>query len=322
LPGFSANLTAIRGLRLARFGGTIYEIASLRTAPRQARYLAEAAALVVVMALFGALPVDWASGLGGWFGRTVGPRLGASRRAHSNLRRALPRNSVADNDGIVRGMWDNLGRTMAEFPHLDAICAARSGRVEIVNAGRIEKILKANRPVILFGGHFANWEVGPSVIHRLMGASLLSVFRASNNPWVNRMLRGRMKSRRAVAKGADGGRELLRHLNKGGHLAMLVDQKLNDGIAVPFFGRDAMTAPAIARLALRYGCPIVPVRVERLKGSRFRFTVLPPLELADSRETPTNVLETMTRINAVVESWAIARPEQWLWIHRRWPKEA
>ena len=273
------------------------------------------------MALFAALPVDRASDLGGWFGRTVGPRLGASRRAYANLRRALPRNSEAENRRIVRSMWDNLGRTMAEFPHLAAICAARSGRVELVNAGRVEKILAAKRPVILFGGHFANWEVGPSVIHRLMGDSLLSVFRASNNPWVNRMLRFRMKSRRAVAKGAEGGRELLRHLTKGGHLAMLVDQKLNDGIAVPFFGREAMTAPAIARLALRYGCPIVPVRVERLKGARFRFTVLPPIKLANKRDTAANVLETMTRINAVIEGWAKARPEQWLWLHRRWPKE-
>jgi KDO2-lipid IV(A) lauroyltransferase len=284
------------------------------------RYLAETAAFFSVMTVFKLLPVDWASALGGWLGRTVGPRIGVSRRAFKNLRRALPRNSETENRRIVRGMWDNLGRTVAEFPHLDAICAAKSGRVEIVNGGKVAELLAAKRPAILFGGHFANWEVGPAVIHRLMGESLLSVFRATNNPWVNRLLRSRMKSRRAVAKGAEGGRELLRHLTKGGHVAMLVDQKLNDGIAVPFFGHDAMTAPAIARLALRFGCPIVPVRVERLKGAHFRFTVLPQLELADKRATAANVLETMKRVTAIIETWVRARPEQWLWIHRRWPR--
>jgi len=284
--------------------------------------LAEAAGLFVITTLFGLLPVDWASALGGWLGRTIGPRLGISRRAIKNLRCALPGNSDDEYRRIVHGMWDNLGRSVAEFPHLDTICAAESQRVEIVNGTEVAALRDARRPAILFGGHFANWEVGPSTVHRLLGPSLLSVFRASNNPWADRVLRRRMKARRAVAKGADGGRDLLRHLDQGGHVAMLVDQKMNDGIAVPFFGRDAMTAPAIARLALRFDCPIVPVRVERLNGTRFRFTVLPQIEVPDRRDTADNVLETMKRVTATIEDWIVARPEQWLWLHRRWPREA
>jgi len=297
-------------------------IGHLRAAPRQVAHLAEAAGLFAIITLFGLLPVDWASAVGGWIGRTVGPHLGISRRALQNLRRALPNNSEADNRRIVRGMWDNLGRSVAEFPHLETICAAQSHRVEIVNGQDVAALREAGRPAILFGGHFANWEVGPATIHRLLGPSLLSVFRASNNPWADWVLRRRMPARRAVAKGADGGRDLLRHLHGGGHVAMLVDQKMNDGIAVPFFGRDAMTAPAIARLALRFDCPIVPVRVERLNGAHFRFTVLPRLELSDKGDTADNVLATMTRISALLEEWIVARPEQWLWLHRRWPREA
>ena len=274
------------------------------------------------MTAFGLLPVDTASAVGGWLGRTIGPRLGASRRALRNLRHALPDNSDAENRRIIRGMWDNLGRSVAEFPHLETICAAGSQRVEIVNGEDIAALRDQRRPAILFGGHFANWEVGPATIHRLLGPSLLSVFRAANNPWADRVLRRRMPARRAVAKGAEGGRDLIRHLRQGGHVAMLVDQKMNDGIAVPFFGRDAMTAPAIARLALRFDCPIVPVRVERLNGPRFRFTVMPRLELPAGNDTADAVLETMKRVTATIEQWIVARPEQWLWIHRRWPREA
>ncbi len=284
--------------------------------------MAEAAGLLAIMTLFGLLPVDRASAIGGWIGRTIGPRLGISRRALRNLRRAMPANSEAENRRIVHGMWDNLGRSVAELPHLEAISAVGSERVEIVNGEHAAALCEAGQPVILFGGHFANWEVGSSTIHRLLGPSLLSVFRASNNPWADRVLRRRMTARRAVAKGADGGRDVLRHLRRGGHIGMLVDQKMNDGIAVPFFGHDAMTAPAIARLALRFNCPIVPVRIERLNGTRFRFTVLPPLTLNGTRDTADNVRTTLARITAVIEEWIVARPEQWLWLHRRWPREA
>jgi KDO2-lipid IV(A) lauroyltransferase len=286
---------------------------------RQAAHLAQAAGLVAVMAVFGILPVDWASGLGGFLGRMIGPRLGLSRRAFANLSRALPENDESQNRRILRGMWDNLGRAVAEFPHLDWICAAESGRVEIVNGDAVKELLNDGKPGIVFGGHFGNWEVGPSTIHRLMGPSLVSVYREPNNPWVDRLLRHWLRSRRAVAKGAEGGRDLIRQLNQGGHVAMLVDQKLNDGISVPFFGRAAMTAPAIARLGLRFGCPVVPIRTERLRGAHFRFTVLPRLELADTGNNAADVLTAMTRINAMIESWVRARPEQWLWIHRRWP---
>ncbi len=289
-----------------------------RSLRRQVSEFAEAAGLWSILALFGCLPVDWASALGGRVGRFFGPHLGLSRRALKNLQRAFPENDARENRRILRGMWDNLGRAFAEYPHLAWICAAESGRVEIVNGEAVAELMGDGKPGIVFGGHFANWEVGPSTIHRLMGTSLLSVYRAANNRWTERVFRHLLRSRRTVAKGKQGGRELVAHLNHGGHIAMLVDQKLNDGIAVPFFGRDAMTAPAVARLGLRYGCPILPIRVERLEGARFRFTVLPRVEVTDTGNTTADVLAIMTKINGVLETWVRARPEHWLWLHRRW----
>lgn len=294
--------------------GTVH----LRATRHAATDLAEAAALLAIMAMFACLPIDWASGFGARLGRAIGPRLGISRRALGNLGLALPDNDDRQNRQILRGMWSNLGRTVAEFPHLSRICADRSKRVEIVNAEGLSQMIARGNPMVLFGCHLANWEVGSTVIHRLMGRSLLSVYRAANNPYVNWLLRRRLGSRQVVAKGAEGGRELVRHLLQGGHVGMLVDQKLNDGIAVPFFGHDAMTAPALARLALRFDCPIVPVLVERLEGARFRFTVLPALNAADTGDVAADVLATMTHINGMIERWIRARPEQWLWIHRRW----
>jgi KDO2-lipid IV(A) lauroyltransferase len=108
-------------------------------------------------------------------------------------------------------------------------------------------------------------------------------------------------------------------LRNHGAVCMLIDQKMNDGIAVPFFGRNAMTAPAIAQLAYRHRCAVVPAVVERLEGTRFRLTISPPLELRETGDLDADVRALMVRINALVEEWVRARPEQWLWLHRRWP---
>lgn len=290
-----------------------------RNLSRQAAHLAQAAGLFALMTMLGLLPVDWASWLGGFLGRTFGPHLGLSRRALANISRALPANDESQNRRILRGMWDNLGRAVAEFPHLDWICAAESGRVEIVNGDAVKELLNDGKPGIVFGGHFGNWEVGPATIHRLMGPSLVSVYREPNNPWVDRLLRHWQRSRRAVAKGAEGGRDLIRQLNQGGHVAMLVDQKLNDGISVPFFGRDAMTAPALARLALRYDCVVLPCRVERVKGAHFRFIAEKPIPLPRSGDLQADIKILMTEVNATVERWVRRHPEQWFWVHKRWP---
>ena len=291
----------------------------LRRARSEAADLAEAAALLAVMTIFACLPVDWASRLGGLIGRTAGPRLGLSRRALRNLRQAMPENSETENRRILRGMWDNLCRTMAEYPHLARIAATASGRVEVVNGDSLTGLATGAKPGILFGGHLGNWEIGSSTVHRLMGASVISVYRATNNPWVDALMRRFHRGRRAVPKGSEGGRELVRQLRSGGSIALLVDQKQNDGIAVPFFSRDAMTAPAIARLGYRFRCPIIPVRFERLKGARFRCTVMSPIEIAETGDAARDVLAAMTLVNAMLVGWIRDRPEQWLWIHSRWP---
>ncbi len=100
---------------------------------------------------------------------------------------------------------------------------------------------------------------------------------------------------------------------------MLIDQKMNDGIPIPFFGHDAMTAPAVAQLALKFRCPVLPTRAERLGGARFRLTVLQPIKLPDTGNREADIRTLMTQINNMLESWIIERPEQWLWLHRRWP---
>lgn len=288
---------------------------------RRVAYPLEAVFVYGLCGLFRALPVDRASALGGWIGRTVGPRLRSTRTARRNLERAFPEKSPAEIDAIILGMWDNLGRVIAEYPHLDAIGAyGPGGRTEVVGGEHIDALRDDGKAGILVSGHFANWEVKP-VCSRKMGLELAVVYRAPNNPYVDRLLtelRGAGGGTH-IPKGPEGARTLIRVLTKGGHVGMLIDQKMNDGMPVPFFGRDAMTAPAAAQLALRLGIPLVPARTERLDGARFRITVLPPVEPPNSGDRNADVRILMERLNALLEQWIRERPAEWLWLHRRWP---
>jgi len=281
----------------------------------------EAALVWFSSAAFRALPVDKASDLGGWIGRTLGPRLPGSKIARRNLTRAFPEKSAADIESILTAMWDNLGRTIAEYPHLDTVGdIGPGGRSELVGGEHIDLLRDDGVGGILVSGHIANWEV-PSVCVRKRGVELALVYRAPNNPMVDTMLTGLREAATSthIPKGPQGARSLIRILAHGGHVGMLVDQKMNDGIPVRFFGRDAMTAPAAAQLALRFGIPIVPVRGERLEGARFRITVFPPVEPPATGDRNADIRIVMERLNGMLESWVRERPEQWLWVHRRWP---
>jgi KDO2-lipid IV(A) lauroyltransferase len=122
-----------------------------------------------------------------------------------------------------------------------------------------------------------------------------------------------------IPKGAVAARRAIATLRRGAHLTILADQKMNDGIPVPFFGRPAMTAPALAALALRFDCDVLPARVERLDGAHFRLTVFPPLPLPRSGDAHADAAALMAQVNAILESWIRDRPGQWFWLHRRWP---
>ena len=288
---------------------------------RAARHVCEAAAAHVLFGLLGALPVGWASALGAVLGGSIGPLLPVHRQGLDNLARALPELSPAEIRRCARRMWRHLGRVAAEYPHLHRFSVdAPGGRVELVGRARLDEAKRSATGGIFFSGHIGNWEIAALTLEQ-GGIPATVVYRAANNPIVDRMIsriRGAVMQH-LVPKGHDATRELVRTLGAGGHVALLVDQKLRTGIPVPFFGRDAMTAPAVATLALRYDCPVWPIRVERLAGASFRVTVYPKLALPEQGTREERVRAITIALNRTLEDWIRDRPAQWLWLHRRWP---
>lgn len=282
----------------------------------------QAAAAIVTYTVFRVLPIDLASALGGWLASTFGPFLPVSKRAVRNLANAYPEKSPAEIKAIVRAMWDNLGRVAAEYPHLNEFNVYDpNGRVETTGGEYVDLLREDGHAGIFFSGHLANWEI-VSLGATQRGVPLDRIYREANNRLVEWLYkRGRAAVQGAlIPKGSAGARQLLKSLKEGKHLGMLVDQKMNDGMPVPFFGRDVMTAPALAELALRFDCPVVPARVTRLKGARFKLTILPPLEMIRTGDHKADVAANMAQVNALIEKWVRETPEQWLWLHNRWPE--
>jgi Kdo2-lipid IVA lauroyltransferase/acyltransferase len=272
-------------------------------------------------AFFRLLPLDRASALCGAIACAVGPRLGVSKLARVNLRRALPRLSVEEIERIIAGMWGNLGRVVAEYPHLGEFDVyGGMDRVEVAGFPQILARHAPDKRYIFFSGHYGNWEIATLAVTQA-GLEAIEIYRAANNPYVNDLINEARNVVRSdlVPKGKVAARRAIGGLAEGKHVCMLVDQKMNDGIAVPFFGRLAMTAPALARLALRFDCIVVPVQVDRRDGARFRITAEEPIPLPRSGDVQADTLALMTAVNATLERWIRARPEQWLWLHRRWP---
>jgi KDO2-lipid IV(A) lauroyltransferase len=292
------------------------------TALRRFGWRLEALGFDAVSGLVRLLPLDWASGLGGAVVRLLGPMTSEHRTADLNLRLAFPGMDAAARRRIIMDHWENLGRTAAEFPLVDRI-VRDPARVEVVGGDRLAQMARDRQPAVLVSGHIANWEVSLAAIMRA-GLTCWVSYRPANNPYADRRIveaRERLGLRFA-AKGAEGSRELLAALNRGESLALLNDQRDNEGTEAPFFGHMVRTAPGPTRFALKDGVEMIPLQIVRLKGARFRIILHEPMALQRSGDRAADLKAGVAQVNAFIETIVRENPGQWLWSHRRWPMEA
>lgn len=273
--------------------------------------------------LFRSMGIDRASDAGSALLRRIGPMASVQNVARVNMRRAFPQASAPEIERLLTRMWDSFGRFLGENPNMAAMAPPHGReRIEIRGEEGVLKLTREGKPYVLISGHFSNWEVMGAVISDLK-LNCNVTYRHANNPIIDR----RILSTRAdygltlmTAKGGAGAKELLKALSEGTAVALMNDQKMNDGIAAPFFGHETMTAPGPTRLAMRAGVPIVPMVVRRTEGAHFRVTFYDPIEQSQADDKTEAVRETVTNINRWVEDRIREAPEQWFWVHRRWDK--
>lgn len=293
------------------------------TVLQKLRYGAEAAIFFLFMALFRVIGLEAASALGGWIGRNVFSHLPPDRVARANLAAAFPEKSETERDAIRRAMWDNLGRVVAEYPHLGKFSPLGGDpRITASYPPGVTPESFRGQPLMFLSAHLANWEMLP-ILGEQYGLDGAAVVRPPNNPyiadWIARQRSlngpGSLLAKQSAA------RRMFAQLRGGKALYILVDQKLREGIAVPFFGRDAMTTPAPAALALKTGARIIMAANRRTGGPRFHATISEGPAFTPSGDEARDVLALTAAITARIEDIIRADPAQWLWIHNRWPTD-
>ncbi|MGZ3272926.1 MAG: lysophospholipid acyltransferase family protein [Caulobacteraceae bacterium] len=273
--------------------------------------------------VFRLMPIDTASWLGGAALRLLGPLSGAHKIAERNIRIAFPGLDEAERRHLLVAQWENLGRLTAEFQLMDRL-TPKSGRIEIVGGEKLRAVARSGKPAVLISGHFSNFEIMAAVIVHL-GVKCDVTYRAANNPYIDRRI---IETRRSYGvtmmapKGGDGSREVMRIMAKGECVALLNDQKFNQGVVLPFFGVPATTAPGPTKFALKFGCPMIPMSVERIgKAARFRVTIWDDIAPPNTGDRTADILKGVQNVNAFVEARVRERPDEWFWTHKRWPKE-
>lgn len=283
----------------------------------------EALGFDVVSVLVRLLPVDAASAMGGQLLRWLGPLTSVQKTVDQNLRIAFPEMSAAERRRLSLAQWENFGRYCLEMVFMDQLTPAK-GRVEVVGAERLAEIAAGGGAAVYVSGHFSNFEVMAAV---LMDAGITCevTYRPTNNPYFDqRIIKSRQKYgiKLFAPKGeAAALRGLFGALDRGESVALLNDQKFNEGITDLFFGQPARTATGPTRLALRSGVRLQLGYIERLKGARFRAVVCEPIYLKPSGDRAADLAHGVRLINAFLEERVRARPEEWFWVHRRWADE-
>ena len=264
------------------------------------------------------------SSFGGWLLRKIGPRTSKQKIMETGLRLAFPDLNKSEIKTLSDNSWDNIGRTFAEFPLMNRINVfENASRVTVVGHEKLEHLIEVKKGAVIVTGHFANWEIMAAVLTQ-SGLPVRITYRKINNPYLDkrvRALRQAYGTKFLVQKSTHAGaRVLLDALGKGESIAILNDQKFNEGIAMSFFGHDAMTATGAARLATKTGAPLIPISVTREKA-KFTVTIHDEIKLEETGDKDVDIESGVTKIVSFTEDWIRKNPDQWFWVHRRWPKE-
>ena len=236
-----------------------------------------------------------------------------------NILRVFPKISTQEQNSIIRRMWFHFGRVVGEYPNLNRIKLKNTSNIIIENEKNLINPLKKYSNCLFFSAHIGNWELTSHLLIQ-KGFKISFIYRAPNNHLIDKLLR---KIRfdygvGLIRKGNQGAKQCLKILNnKGGHIGMLIDQKMNDGISTNFFGESVKSPSAIAKFALKFNCPIIPAVCFRENSTNFRISYSKPIS-PDELKKIGNEKEIMNYLNKYVEIWIKEKPEQWIWFHNRW----
>jgi KDO2-lipid IV(A) lauroyltransferase len=245
------------------------------------------------------------------------PFFRSSDLIHKNIKKALPNVSQDKIIKITNEMWGNYGRIFAEYMFIKKFRQNRSKENIIIEGKEIlTKIRDKGAPVVFVSGHFSNFELMAMQIEK-SGINLSTIYRPLNNSFLNQLMEKIRKNficKKQIKKGMSGMRELIKLHKKNYSTALMIDQRVTEGIKSIFFNHEAFTTTIPAQLVKKFRVPIVPIYIERYEKIKFKMTVYDPIYFTED----SSVKIITDKLNKILEKMILKKPEQWIWSHNRW----
>ena len=259
-----------------------------------------------------------ASNLGFFIGTNFGNFFRKKKSIIENLRKSKIAINIPDNQ-FVNNILGNYGRILAEYPFLKDFRKNNLDHfIKIDGVENLDKIKNNKKPVVFISGHFNNFELMAMQIEK-HGINLAAIYRPLNNIFLNKTMeriRTKYICRNQIRKGRSGTRQILENLKKGNSIALMIDQRVTEGIKIDFFGNLASTTTIPAQIIKKYECDLVPIYIERLEKYNFKMYVSQPITI-DSEKSQEKISE---HLNSILEKMILKNPDQWIWTHNRWKK--
>ena len=267
--------------------------------------------------IFKILGPNLSSKLSGKIFELIGPFFRSKQIIHSNIKRGVPDISSENLKNITRMMWNNYGRLFAEYMFIKDFRYGRlENKIQVEGQEILNEIKRSEKKVIFISGHFSNFELMAMYLEKT-GIKLSAIYRPLNNIFLNEIMEGIRKKficKYQIKKGIGGLKKLISLKKNNYSTALMIDQRVSEGVLCNLFNQDALTTTIPAQLVRKFNIPVVPVYIERIKDLNFKISINNPINF--SKE---DTVENITlKLNQILETMILKKPEQWIWSHNRW----
>ena len=282
------------------------------------KYLVQFLIIIFFLLIFKLIGLKYSTILSAKIFGILGPLIRSNKISHSNLSKAIPNLTEKEKSEIIKMMWNNYGKILAEYVFIKNFRKSKkfTEKIFIKNQNELENIKKGTSPVIFISGHFSNFELMAMYLEK-SGINLAAIYRPLNNIFLNPVMEYIRKNyicKNQVKKGMSGTKELLKLFKQGTSVALMIDQRVSEGISSKFFNNDALTTTIPAQFVKKFDAKIVPIYIERDLKNNFTIEINKSIEFSKNE-----TLESITlKLNQILKKMILRNPNQWIWTHNRW----
>ena len=284
---------------------------------RLIKYFFQFLFIIIFFSLFKVLGYKISSTIGGKLFEIIGPLFRSKKLIHSNIKKAIPDSNLENLNKITKLMWNNYGRVFAEYMFIKDFRTGKLNKnIELEGQEILEEIKKNNKPVVFISGHFSNFELMAMYLEK-SGINLSAIYRPLNNIFLNKIMeriRKKYICKNQIKKGIGGMKKLISLKKDNYSTALMIDQRVSEGIASDFFNQQALTTTIPAQLIKKFNISAVPIFIERVEDINFKIVVNKPIFFSEE----TSIEEITNKLNQILEKMIIYKPEHWIWSHNRW----